>query len=81
MFNHIAFRIITRYFLPVSIRSVMSLIKAVTFVIQGLRSLSKGKLDVHVLDATSVTFALFRQDFDTAGSVMFLLGMGDIMEE
>lgn len=81
MFDHIAARIITRWFLPVPIRSSIRLIKAVPFVLHGLKSLSKGKLDVHVLDATSVTFALIRQDFDTAGSVMFLLGVGDIMEE
>lgn len=81
MFDHIAARIITRWFLPVPIRSSIRLIKAVPFVLHGLKSLSKGKLDVHVLDATSVTFALIRQDFDTAGSVMFLLGIGDIMEE
>lgn len=81
MFDHIAARIITRWFLPVPIRSAIRLIKAVPFVLHGLKSLSKGKLDVHVLDATSVTFALIRQDFDTAGSVMFLLGVGDIMEE
>ena len=81
MFDHIAARIITRWFLPVPIRSAIRLIKAVPFVLHGLKSLSKGKLDVHVLDATSVTFALIRQDFDTASSVMFLLGVGDIMEE
>lgn len=56
MFDHIAFRIMTRWLLPVPIRSAISLIKAVPFVIHGLRSLTKGKLDVHVLDATSVTF-------------------------
>ena len=48
MFDHIAARIITRWFLPVPIRSSIRLIKAVPFVLHGLKSLSKGKLDVHV---------------------------------
>lgn len=81
MFWHIAGRFVTRLFLPLSIRSIISFVKAVPFVIRGLNSLIHGRIDVHVLDAASVTFAIVRSDFDTAGSVMFLLGIGDIMEE
>lgn len=78
---HIAGRFVTRWFLPVPIRSIISFVKAIPFVIRGLKSLFKGRIDVHVLDAASVTFAIARADFDTASSVMFLLGIGDIMEE
>ena len=55
--------------------------KAIPFIGRGLRSLFRGRVDVHVLDAVSVSFALINQDFDTASSVMFLLGVGDIMED
>ena len=81
MFWHIAGRFITSFFLPLPVRSVVNVIKAVPFIVRGVRSLTKGRVDVHVLDAASVTFAVARGDFDTAGSVMFLLGIGDIMEE
>ena len=41
----------------------------------------KGKLEVEVLDAAAISVSLFRRDFDTAGSVMFLLGIGELLEE
>ena len=41
----------------------------------------KGKLEVSVLDAASILVSIIRKDFDTAGSVMFLLGVGDIMDD
>ena len=42
---------------------------------------SKGKLEVPVLDATAITVSILRRDCSTAGSVMFLLGLGEILEE
>lgn len=81
MFWHVARRFVTTFFLPVPIRTAVTIIKAIPFIGRGIRSLAKGHVDVHVLDAASVTFAIARRDFDTAGSVMFLLGVGDIMEE
>ena len=81
MFWHVCRRFLTRFFLPVSIRTVVSCVKAVPFVCKGLKSLFHGRVDVHVLDGASVVFAIAQQDFDTAGSVMFPLGIGDIMEE
>lgn len=81
MFWHIARRAVTKFFLPVPVRTFVTLVKAVPFVWKGIRSLASGRVDVHVLDGASVTFAIALRDFDTAGSVMFLLGIGDIMEE
>ncbi|MGN1388344.1 MAG: heavy metal translocating P-type ATPase [Bulleidia sp.] len=81
MFWHVFRRFFTRFFFPVPVRTVISCVKAVPFVARGLRSLFHGRLDVHVLDGASVIFAIAQQDYDTAGSVMFLLGIGDIMEE
>jgi len=81
MFYHIMRRGISRLFFPVSIRRVISTAKAIPYVWKGLRDLARGKLSVSVLDATSILVSLLHGDFDTAGNIMFLLGVGDIMEE
>lgn len=78
-------KIIMRYggklFLPGIIRRTMVLVKAGKFIFQGLKSLLGRKLDVTVLDATSIAVSLLRGDYETAGSVMFLLGVGELLEE
>ena len=81
MVFHIARRILTRILLPVPIRTVVTIVKAVPFLYKGLASLCRGKLEVSVLDAASITVSMLRGEFDSAGSVMFLLGIGEIMEE
>ena len=81
MFWHVALHYAARFFLPGPVRLALNLSKAVPFVLQALNSLRGGRLDVHVLDAASVTIALSQGDYDTAGSVMFLLGIGDLMEK
>ena len=70
-----------RIFLPFPVRAVLTALKAVKFIIKGVRSLAKGQLDVAVLDAAAITVSVLRGDFDTASSVMFLLGIGDALEE
>ena len=81
MFFHIARRGIARFLLPFPLRTVITVIKAVPYIARGLRSILSGKIEVSVLDAASVTVAMLRGEFNTAGSVMFLLGVGEIMEE
>ncbi len=81
MFFHIARRGITRFLFPLPLRTVITAAKAVPFIVKALRSLLSGKIDVSVLDAASITVAMLRGEFNTAGSVMFLLGIGEIMEE
>ncbi|MCR5227475.1 MAG: heavy metal translocating P-type ATPase [Eubacterium sp.] len=81
MFYLIARRAISRLFLPVSIRNVITVVKSVPYIVEGLKSLAKGKLKVSVLDAASILVSMIRRDFDTAGSVIFLLGVGDLMDE
>ena len=81
MFGHVLRHYAIRFFLPAPIRMAISVVRAIPFVFKALKSLGKGRLDVHVLDAASVTIAMAQGDFDTASSVMFLLGIGDIMEE
>ena len=67
----------SKLFLPASVRAVITVIKSVPYLLRGLRSLARGKLAVEVLDAASVAVSMLRGDFDTAGQVMFLLGIGD----
>ena len=81
LFFHVARRLISRFLLPVPVRSALSVIKAVPYMGRALRTLARGKLEVAVLDAASIAVSLARGETDTAGSVMFLLGVGDIMEE
>jgi heavy metal translocating P-type ATPase len=68
-------------FLPYGIRAGLTVIKSVKYIWQGISSLAKGKIEVPVLDATAIGVSIVRQDFDTAGSVMFMLGIGEILEE
>ena len=81
MVFHIARRLVSRFILPGPIRAIVTAIKAIPYLAKGIRSLARGRLEVSVLDAASITVSLLRREFNTAGSVMFLLGIGDIMEE
>ncbi|MCR4845712.1 MAG: heavy metal translocating P-type ATPase [Eubacterium sp.] len=81
MFYLIARRVINRLFMPVRIRDIIAVVKAIPHVWEGLKSVFKGKLTVPVLDAASISVSLIRRDFDTAGSVVFLLSVGDLMDE
>lgn len=79
--NKVVMRMGSKMFLPVSVRSVITAIKSVKYLWHGVRTLAKGKLEVPVLDATAIGVSIFRGDFETAGSTMFLLGVGEILEE
>ena len=79
--NKVIMRMGSKMFLPVSVRSVITAIKSVKYLWHGVRTLAKGKLEVPVLDATAIGVSIFRGDFETAGSTMFLLGIGEILEE
>lgn len=70
-----------KWFLPVSIRQIVILTKAAKYIWSGLCTLRKGKIEVPVLDATAIGVSVFRGDYKTAGSVMFLLRVGEILEE
>ena len=71
----------SKMFLPYSIRSVITAVKSVKYLWNGVRTLARGKLEVPVLDGTAIGVSVFRGDMDTASSVMFLLGIGEILEE
>ena len=74
-------RCISKLFLPLPITSALAVIRSVKYIKEGLKSLWHGKLSVAVLDATAVTVSIVRGDFSTAGSVMFMLRLGEILEE
>ena len=74
-------RCISRLFLPFPVTSVLAVIRSVKYIKEGLKALWHGKLSVAVLDATAVTVSIVRGDFSTAGSVMFMLRLGEILEE
>lgn len=70
-----------QWLLPFSIRFAISSIKALKHILKGARTLLRGHIDVSVLDATSIGVSMLRGDSNTAGSIMFLLRIGEILEE
>ncbi len=74
-------RCISRLFLPVPVTTAISLFRSVRYIKEGCKALLHGKLSVAVLDAAAVTVSMARGDFATAGSVMFMLRLGEILEE
>ena len=71
----------SKLFLPMPVRAVITSVKSVKYIWKGIRCLAHGRLEVPVLDATAISVSVFRKDFATADSVMFLLGIGGIIEE
>lgn len=70
-----------KLFLPYSIRAAITVCKSTKYLWNGIRTLSKRKIEVPVLDAASIGVSILRGDINTASSVMFLLGIGEILEE
>ena len=71
----------TKIFLPMSVRAGIATVKSVKYIWEGLCTLVRGRIEVPVLDGTAVGVSVFRGDYATASSVMFLLGIGEILEE
>ena len=74
-------RVGSQLFLPSPIRTAIAVFRSAKYIRAGLTSLLHGRLAVSVLDATAVTVSMIRGDFNTAGSVMFMLRLGEILEE
>lgn len=70
-----------KWFLPLPIRMARCWYHTLGFIRLGLKSLRHGRLDVPVLDATAITAAMLQKDISTAGSVMLLLRIGELLEE
>ena len=70
-----------KIFLPYPIRAGITMITSVKYIWKGLTTLARRRIEVPVLDATAIGVSIFRGDISTASSVMFLLSLGEIMEE
>lgn len=77
----IALRYFRKIFYPLPLRIALAYIKSIKYILKALKSLAKGQLNISVLDAVAITVSLIRGDFETASSVMFLLKIGEILEE
>lgn len=74
-------RALRRLLLPLPLRRAWAVLRSIPFIAEGLRSLSHGRIEVSVLDASAIAASMLRGDFATASSVMFLLRLGEILEE
>ena len=79
--NMTIFHLARKLFLPAPLRMVYTLVRSVPYIFRGLRCVFRRKLEVEVLDALSIGVSMLRGDFGTAGSVMFMLRLGEILEE
>lgn len=70
-----------RVFIPAPVRACWTGLKALSYIWRGLRTIPEKKLKVELLDATAITASILTKDHNTASSVMFLLGIGDTLEE
>lgn len=81
LISHVTRHFACKWFLPMPVRMLRDWYHTLGFIRKGVKSLLSGKLDVPVLDATAITAAMLQNDLGTAGSIMLLLGIGDILEE
>ena len=81
LIGKIVFHYARRIILPYPIRVCLTTIRSIRYLWKGLKTLAAGKIEVPVLDATAIGVSLVRSDFNTAGSIMFMLGIGELLEE
>ena len=81
MFNLVAGRCLRKLFLPAPIAAAYTVFRSIGFIWKGVRCALSRKLEVEVLDALSIGVSILRGDYGTAGSVMFLLNLGSLLEE
>ena len=77
----VALRYIKKLYLPRPIRIALCICKAVPYALRALRCLLRGQLHVELLDGVAITAAVLTGDYDTADSVMFLLHLGELLEQ
>ena len=81
MFDLVAGRVFRKLFLPAPLATAYTVYRSLGFVWKGVKCLLHRKLEVEVLDALSIGVSILRGDYGTAGSVMFLLNLGSLLEE
>lgn len=81
LINKVLFMAGTKLFLPAPVRTVITVIRAGKYWKEGIKTLAHRKIEVPVLDATAIGVSVLRGDMNSANSIMFLLGIGEILEE
>ena len=81
LINKVLFMAGTKLFLPAPVRTVITVIKAGKYWKEEIKTLAHRKIEVPVLDATAIGVSVLRGDMNSANSIMFLLGIGEILEE
>ena len=79
--NTICIHYITKFFFPLPIKNFLTLINSFKYIKEGLKALFTNGLTVPVLDATAVSVSMLQSNYNTSSSVMFMLRIGEIMEE
>ena len=77
----LAKRALTVMVAPLPVRIALTVFKSFKYIKAGIKSLLSGRIEVALLDGVAIGVSILRRDFDTAGSVMFLLGVGELLEE
>ena len=81
LIGKIVFHYARRWILPYPVRICLTSLRSVKYIWKGLTTLAAGRIEVPVLDATAIGVSVLRSDFNTAGSIMFMLGIGELLEE
>ncbi len=79
--NCVVLRMGSKLFVPAPIRTGLVLVKSLSYIKKALSCVGRRKIEVPLLDGIAITTSIVRGDYGTAGSVMFLLDLGEIMEE
>ena len=79
--NQVVIHNAKKLFLPYSVRAVLTALQSLKYLKNGIQTLAAGKIEVPVLDGLAIGVSVFRCDYDTASSVMFMLGIGELLEE
>lgn len=79
--NCVVLRMGSKFFVPAPIRTGLVLVKSLSYIKKALSCVGRRKIEVPLLDGIAITTSIVRGDYGTAGSVMFLLDLGEIMEE
>ena len=81
LIRKVMFRYLGKLFVPYPVRALYTGVKSFRYLLKGIKVLLKGKIEVPVLDAIAISVSVIRNDMNTASSVMFLLGIGELLEE
>ena len=79
--DQVLWRMTKKLFIPAPVCAVLTTVSSMKYIYKGIRTLLDRKLEVPVLDATAIGVSIARNNMNTAGSIMFLLGIGEILEE